>query len=165
MSTFVVNWFRYQDNKSGLLGIADATDRIQAEDKFREWYPNHEVISVFEDPSWGDYLDEDPDPSADPPADPTASEPPPKKKAGWFKSLADLVQPESIPVDLKVEPEPGDCDEEYLIRLQRHDWYYSYSDDVRVWRQGDEERKRLVADARGNAARLAAFERFKPSVG
>ena len=38
-----------------------------------------------------------------------------------------------------------------MERLQRHDWYYAYSDDGRVWKAGLNEEKRLqglVADLR-----------------
>ena len=33
---------------------------------------------------------------------------------------------------------------EYFRELQRHDWYYEYSDDHSVWKRGSDERTRLT---------------------
>jgi hypothetical protein len=33
--------------------------------------------------------------------------------------------------------------EDYFQLLERHDWFYAYSDDHRVWLKGEEERKEL----------------------
>lgn len=35
--------------------------------------------------------------------------------------------------------------EEFFDLLERHDWYYNYSDDHRVWKKGSEASKRLQA--------------------
>lgn len=34
--------------------------------------------------------------------------------------------------------------EEYELRLKKHDWYFRYSDDARVFRAGQEEEKKLL---------------------
>jgi len=36
---------------------------------------------------------------------------------------------------------------EYFKELQKHDWYYNYSDDHRAWVKGNENTKRLQAIA------------------
>tara|TARA_A100001015_G_C14818516_1_gene643728 strand:+ start:364 stop:597 length:234 start_codon:yes stop_codon:yes gene_type:complete len=36
---------------------------------------------------------------------------------------------------------------EYFKELEKHDWYYNYSDDHSVWRKGNENTKRLQAIA------------------
>lgn len=33
--------------------------------------------------------------------------------------------------------------DEYIAALQAHDWYYSYSDDHRVWKSGFENARQL----------------------
>ena len=34
--------------------------------------------------------------------------------------------------------------EQFGLALKRHDWYYAYSDDARVWRQGSSQSAALV---------------------
>lgn len=46
---------------------------------------------------------------------------------------------------------------EYLAALQRHDWHYDYSDDYRVWRNGRENEKQLLAQADSDAHYYAAY--------
>lgn len=43
--------------------------------------------------------------------------------------------------------------EGYQKMLDGHDWYYDYSDDIRVWRHGKEVRSKLtkIAQAKGGA--------------
>jgi len=51
---------------------------------------------------------------------------------------------------------------DFYDQLDRHDWYYSYSDDHRVWQRGEAERKRLdelAATIPGAAELKAAFSK------
>lgn len=38
----------------------------------------------------------------------------------------------------------------YFSQLEKHDWYYNYSDDHRVWTNGSAQAKRLQAIAQEN---------------
>lgn len=40
--------------------------------------------------------------------------------------------------------------EEYYKALEKHDWYYNYSDDHRAWTKGLEESRRLQACCQEN---------------
>lgn len=50
---------------------------------------------------------------------------------------------------------------EYALRLQQHDWYYSYADDHQAYRDGQEDRQYLQGIAReyqGDHMALWAFK-------
>jgi hypothetical protein len=57
----------------------------------------------------------------------------------------------------KVEPSTLAIDAEYFDRLSRHDWFYEYSDDGRVYRKGRDAEASLKADARDNPWRMQAL--------
>jgi hypothetical protein len=49
---------------------------------------------------------------------------------------------------------------EFWDACEKHDWFYDYSDDARVWRAGDAERKRLQLIAKDSAELQAIYEGF-----
>ena len=49
---------------------------------------------------------------------------------------------------------------EFWKFCESHDWYYSFSDDNRVWRRGTEQRKWLETQAAGNADLNAIYTAF-----
>lgn len=54
---------------------------------------------------------------------------------------------------------------EFIELLQRHDWYYQYSDDHRVWQRGQSQWNRIRAIREENKADLnfeKAFNRECP---
>ena len=50
--------------------------------------------------------------------------------------------------------------EEYLGELERHDWFYSYTDDHRVWRLGRDNLARLKSIAQENPKLLALYNAY-----
>jgi hypothetical protein len=55
-------------------------------------------------------------------------------------------------------------------RLERHDWYYDYSDDQRVWRAGVEERDAIVEMTKLDPAYLELYQLYlahlyRPDIG
>lgn len=48
--------------------------------------------------------------------------------------------------------------EDFIGRLERHDWTYEFSDDGRVWRNGMENQKALEAEARTDTVLAQAME-------
>ena len=49
----------------------------------------------------------------------------------------------------------------YYNRLKRHDWYYDYSDDHRVWTEGNREESLLMSMSRTDKRAEALFEGFR----
>lgn len=51
--------------------------------------------------------------------------------------------------------------QQYWDSLNRHDWYYDYSDDHSVWQRGSAELSRLRAMSKQSPEHTAMFEGFK----
>jgi hypothetical protein len=49
---------------------------------------------------------------------------------------------------------------EYWDELNRHDWYYPYSDDHRVWLRGVKDEQRLEAIAKESPAHQELYDKF-----
>jgi hypothetical protein len=47
--------------------------------------------------------------------------------------------------------------EEYYHMLERHDWFYNYSDDHRVWKAGAAATERLIAIANQKGGRYQSM--------
>ena len=45
----------------------------------------------------------------------------------------------------------------YIVKLQKHNWYYDFSDDNNVWKRGKEVRKELLDDAAQHKILQQAF--------
>ena len=50
--------------------------------------------------------------------------------------------------------------EEYYVELERHDWFYEYTDDHRVWQLGKANLARLQSIAQENPVLLGLYEAF-----
>ena len=52
--------------------------------------------------------------------------------------------------------------QEYKKKLEAHDWYYSWSDDNRVWRSGETNLKHLmeIAEAGGSLYKILFNEEY-----
>lgn len=51
---------------------------------------------------------------------------------------------------------------EYIALLLRHDWQYGFSDDPRVWRQGNEEMERLRVHREAFDKSYAIWNKYAP---
>lgn len=51
--------------------------------------------------------------------------------------------------------------EEYYNRLNKHDWFFSFSDDNRVWREGKAEQAALHEEAENNPVKAQMLKAFK----
>ena len=49
---------------------------------------------------------------------------------------------------------------EYFKELQRHDWYYEYSDDHKVWEKGRNNSKRIQAAAQESEVMLRMYKDY-----
>jgi hypothetical protein len=52
----------------------------------------------------------------------------------------------------------------FIADLANHDWYYDYSDDASVWRQGQARQKALTALADGHPIYQQAYSIYSASV-
>lgn len=50
--------------------------------------------------------------------------------------------------------------QEYWDQLDLHDWFYSYSDDNRVWKRGEAEKSALLAIAKSSPEHQALYDGF-----
>lgn len=50
---------------------------------------------------------------------------------------------------------------EFYDELEKHDWYYSYSDDHRVWKKGEAAWKALVAKGNQSEAHQELLDGFQ----
>lgn len=50
---------------------------------------------------------------------------------------------------------------QYWNRLERHDWFYEYSDDHSVWKRGSDYERELMYDARKDKRAESLFEAYR----
>ena len=50
---------------------------------------------------------------------------------------------------------------QYWHRLERHDWFYEYSDDHSVWKRGSDYERELMYDARKGKRAESLFEAYR----
>lgn len=62
---------------------------------------------------------------------------------------------------LNPNPDPLDDLRAYYDRLCKHDWYYDYSDDGKVWQRGLDSRNRLEVEARTDPKKAELYNGFK----
>ena len=53
----------------------------------------------------------------------------------------------------------------FVERLKNFDWYYSFSDDGRVWRNGRDGQQKLEADSHANKYFEAAYKAYSTYIG
>ena len=51
--------------------------------------------------------------------------------------------------------------EQFFNEASRHDWFYDYSDDHRVWTAGSDNQKRLYELARDNVTKEKIMSEFR----
>lgn len=71
-----------------------------------------------------------------------------QNESGW-KSRVDFLEKRVEELRTKLP-----AVERYKEELERHDWFYSYSDDGSVWRNGDRRRKELIQMAKEGGKEL-----------
>ena len=54
--------------------------------------------------------------------------------------------------------------EQFFNEASRHDWFYEYSDDHRVWTEGVNNQKRLYDLAEGNETKMQIMSAFRSFV-
>jgi hypothetical protein len=54
--------------------------------------------------------------------------------------------------------------EQFFNEASRHDWFYDYSDDHRVWTAGSDNQKRLYNLAHGNESKEKIMSEFRSYV-
>jgi hypothetical protein len=57
-------------------------------------------------------------------------------------------------------PNPTVTLQEFYDRLERHDWYYEFSDDFNVWKRGDEEGDKLRRISYLSPAHKKLYDQF-----
>lgn len=62
-----------------------------------------------------------------------------------------------------VEPTPPTV-AEFFDACAAHDWTYNFSDDHSVWKRGEAERKRLMADMKDDPLKVAIFKAWQAHV-
>ena len=54
--------------------------------------------------------------------------------------------------------------EQFFKEASQHDWFYDYSDDHRVWREGSDNQQRLYNIAEGNETKMQIMSAFRSYV-